>query len=67
MFVFLAALGVIYYITKEYGMEAGGFAVLAAIGLLMIGLICSGHQQNKAYGNAVRYWAKGGPDRYRRR
>lgn len=53
-----------------YGIGTGqiGAAVIGAVvGYILIVLGKAGRDNAKAYGNFVDYWAKGGPEQYRRR
>ena len=40
--------------------------VFGGIALLLLLMIAAGHEDDRAYVNFVRYWARGGPDRERR-
>ena len=47
--------------------EWGSVAVGAVLVLLLLGLGSASRKNDRAYGNAVDYWADGGPEEYRRR
>lgn len=48
------------------GQWLGVLAGLAVIGLVVLMAACD-RENTRAYSNRRRYWARGGPDRYRRR
>lgn len=47
--------------------EWGVVAVVAVVSLLLLWGAALGREHDRAYNNAVSYWAKGGPDRKRNR
>lgn len=51
-------------VTAKNG-EWGAFAVGAAIVVVLLVLRAAIRKSNRAYGNFVNYWAKGGPDKKR--
>ena len=67
MFTVLVVLLVAFLVYVGGGNgEWGVVAVAVVLGLLLLGLISGAKQENRAYGNFVDYWAKGGPESNRR-
>lgn len=63
MLELLILLGVLYFISENMGGEALSWAVGILLVLLIIGLVSAGRKSDRAYGNFIDYWEKGGPDR----
>lgn len=63
----LALIFLVPLIAGARNLEWGVVAVAAVIILLLLGLGSVGREQDRAYLNAMRYWANGGPDRKIRR
>lgn len=67
MLMLIGMLGIVYLVGTRFGNEAGAVAVLVMAGILVVIFAVAWHQDSKAYGNWVDYWASGGPEGERRR
>lgn len=67
MVMLLLLLGLVIWAGNTFGDWAG----ILGIGLLVVMLVCmfcsAWGKENKAYGNWIDYWSKGGPERDKRR
>lgn len=63
MLELLLLIGLVYWIGKDLGDNAGMIALAVLIVIVIALLIGAGRDNNKAFGNLVDYWKDGGPDR----
>ena len=63
MLALLLLLYGVYEIGEAYGEIAESWAMGILMLVLLIVFIKVGRDNDRAYGNAVRYWRDGGPDR----
>lgn len=61
MLELLFLIGVLYFISENMGEEALSWAIGIILILLVIGLVHAGRKSDRAYGNFIDYWEKGGP------
>lgn len=61
MLELLFLIGVLYFISENMGEEALSWAVGILLILLVIALVRVGRKSDRAYGNFIDYWEKGGP------
>lgn len=63
MLALIVTIAIIYWVIQRFGEDAGAIAILVAAVFLVILFCAAWREDNKAYVNRRRYWARGGPDR----
>ena len=67
MLMLLALVGLVVWLGVKFGESVGIIALAVLIVFLLIVGISASKEESKAHGNWVRYWAKGGPEQYRKK